>query len=77
METTAMQPTWNSTLDYLSMSPTSERSTSHQGVSATATISDVAFKYVYVCIGIVGCLGNMMVIVIIGFYSEMVDKVCD
>jgi hypothetical protein len=67
----------NSTLYFSSMTAVNGISTSQRVVSATATISTVAITYVYVSIGVVGFFGNLMVIVILAFFTEIADKVCD
>jgi hypothetical protein len=67
----------NSTLYFSSMTAVNEISTSQHIDSMTSTISTVAITYVYVSIGVVGFFGNLMVIVILAFFTETADKVCD
>lgn len=67
----------NSTLYFSSMTAVNGISTSQHIDSMTSTISTVAITYVYVSIGVVGFFGNLMVIVILAFFTETADKVCD
>jgi len=48
----------------------------YEGSSVTAVISEVAIRNIYVSIGSLGLVGNLLVILVLTLYTSVTEKVC-
>jgi hypothetical protein len=63
------------TSGYVTLLPVTGSSSLHVGDLVTAPAKAMIIKYIYVSIGAVGCLGNLVVILVMALYTNVTQKV--